>query len=117
MTRSAEAKEFTQSVLTQWKDDIAGLELPVLGEETYLLEPDLKFPNLEQINLKVQDYWDSSNGLHQVEDIRKYLLLKHATQLIKLDFHNAYKLNIEANFPNLVNLCLNNCDIGIKHYY
>ena len=24
MTRSAEAKEFTQSVLTQWKDDIAG---------------------------------------------------------------------------------------------
>ena len=31
-----------------------GLELPVLGEETYLLEPDLKFPNLEQINLKVQ---------------------------------------------------------------
>ena len=54
MTRSAEAKEFTQSVLTQWKDDIAGLELPVLGEETYLLEPDLKFPNLEQINSKVQ---------------------------------------------------------------
>ena len=24
MTRSAEAKEFTKSVLTQWKDDIAG---------------------------------------------------------------------------------------------
>jgi len=112
MTRSAEAKEFTKSVLTQWKDDIAGLELPVLGEETYLLEPDLKFPNLEQINLKVQDYWDSGNGLHQIEDIRKCLLIKHASQLTKLDFHNAYKLSIESSFPRLVNLCLNNCDIG-----
>ena len=73
-----------------------------------------KFPRIIVI---FQDYWDSGNGLHQIEDIRKCLLVKHASQLTKLDFHNAYKLSIESKFPRLVNLCLNNCDIGIKHCY
>ena len=99
------------NIINHWKNNIVDLTIPISPKHIFLMDPNLKLPNL--MNLKLTDVGNSN-------DLYDYLITGEVVENANtIDEHRPDKLKISTDFVekhvgSLKSLCIGNVPVQIK---